>query len=162
MRLVFKLLTTTLLLPMASTVLAASHADLDRRLQLLKSDFVTLSQQAPVRSSQDRMLLGFTEKTSLSLQSITLSLNGQQLLKHDYEESENRSLREGGMQPLLDVKLPLGKSQMLVQYKGRTPDGQSFEQTSKFTISKSNTKKIIELTLSNKANSAPRLGIRAN
>jgi hypothetical protein len=143
---------------MTGVCFAGTHTDLDRRLQSLKSSFVQSAQQVPVRSNKDRILLGFTEKTTISLQSISLSLNGQKLLQHAYQENENISLREGGIQPLLDLKLPLGKSQILVSYTGKTPDGKAFEQTSKVSISKSNVRKIIELTLSNKANSAPRLG----
>lgn len=156
MRLGYKLLIMLLALP--SAAFAGTHADLDRRLQSLKSDFVGLAHQPVARSKQDRILLGFTEKTTINLESISISLNGKQVLEHDYQEEENLSLREGGLQPLLNLNLPQGKQQMLVRYKGQTPNGKVFEQSSKVSIAKSSARKIIELTLSNKSNSAPRLG----
>ncbi len=157
MRLGYKLFITLLILSVSGTVFAEAKADLDRQLQSLKSSFVQHSQHTPVKTTMDRILLGFTEKTTISLDKVSLSLNGRPLIQHRYQEDENRSLREGGLQPLHELKIPLGRHQLLVSYKGVTPSGKTFEQATKLSINKSNTRKVIELTFSNKANSAPRL-----
>lgn len=157
MRLGYKLLIILVTLLIEGVVFAGTHADLDRQLQSLKSNFVQLSQQSPVRSKSDRILLGFTEKTTINLDSISLSLNGQKLYQHSYQESENRSLREGGLQPLANLNIPQGRHQIVFRYKGQTPDGSIFDEVSKVSVSKSTARKVIELILSNKSNSAPRL-----
>lgn len=159
MRLAYKLLIVSVFLLVTSSGFAAKHSELDQRLESLKSDFIKFSRQspAPMHAAKDRILLGFTEKTSVSLSSVSISLNGKKLLQHNYIDTENQSLRAGGLQPLLELDLPQGRHKVLVRYMGNTPDGKTFDQVGSVSVSKSSSKKIIELTVSNKSNSTPSL-----
>ncbi len=157
-----------LLLPCFIVIAYAAHAtdpgqtDLDQRLRALKTDFVSLARQMDANTAQrgDQILLGVGEKSTIALQSVALQLAGQTIYSHQYLESENRSLAEGGLQTLVALQLPRGQHDFVLQYTGTTPDGENFRQAASFSVSKAASVKVIELTLKNRGNSEPSLSKR--
>lgn len=131
------------------------------QLQQVKSEFAQAAQQLRITpAAEDRLLLGYTEKTTISLERIELSLNGSRIHTHQYSIQDNAALKQGGLQTLTALKLPAGRHQLTLKYTGTTPDGTTFAEQEQFTVSKSGSAKTLQLTLKNKRNKTPSLAVR--
>lgn len=111
----------------------------NRELRLLEEEMLYPAEQQLV------MLLSVLKQPDLTLDQISIALDGVVLVQHRYSASENAALVKGGTHRPYMGRLKQGGYRLTVSLSGVTGGGSSFNQTVRQPVDKQSATRYIEL-----------------
>jgi len=93
------------------------------------------------------VLVSIASDNPVNPDSISLQLDGQLVIRHQYTGGEGAALQEGGVHRLYTGRLTDGEHRLEVSVTGRQVKGQAFQQQRSVTITKRPGRKYMELHL---------------
>lgn len=128
---------------------------LDEQVQDVKSDVLAIA--AELAGLEERLLypsgtqvslfVSLAEGESLSLDSVSLSIDGEPVARHVYSFKEVEALAKGGVQRIYTGNLRTGSHRVEVVFQGRRAGGADFETSEAFTLDKQAEPKLVGLTI---------------
>ncbi|MBN1379177.1 MAG: hypothetical protein JXA04_08055 [Gammaproteobacteria bacterium] len=149
-----------LLLLAASTAYAqngqsepAELQGIDDQVQTLKKEVIEINKELSLleekllfpSTTQIAVFLSLQSKRNFRLDSVELTVDGQQIAKYIYTFRELEALQKGGVQRLHTGNVTTGGHKLDILIRGQTDSGNPFEKTATTTIDKKVTPKFVEM-----------------
>ena len=134
---------------------ARDFRSLDREIQVLKKEVLELSRdlrllEEDVLYPDDQQLVVFVSPPAdavIRLNEVTITLGGQQLVRHVYSMQELTALQEGGVHRLYQGRLAAGSHYLDITLAGVKADGEAIVAETLAKITKRTAPKFLELQL---------------
>ncbi len=143
----------------AEEVSRAQVKGLDEQVQEIKSDVLAIA--AELNELEEKLLypshtqvavfVSLAEGEEFSVDSVGISLNGEEVIHHLYTFKELEALRRGGVQRIYTGNIRTGAHQLEATLIGRSAGGTDFRTTENFTIQKEAGPGIVEIILAQRA-----------
>ena len=129
--------------------------ELDSEIQAIKVEILAINRDILLleelslypHGQQLVVLVSVAHGNPINPARITLQLDGQTVIEHDYSGSESAALQEGGVHRLYTGRLSEGEHKVDVSLTGRQAKGKAFKQQRSITITKIPGRKTMELHL---------------
>ena len=162
MKTVFRIcaLAILLLLMLAATALPEDVSreqikGLDEQVQEIKSDVLSIA--AELNQLEEKLLypshtqvalfLAMGKGEQFRLDSVEVLLDGQAVAHHLYSFKELEALQKGGVQRIFTGNIKSGEHQLQISYQALTSNGNPFEQSATYQLSKDIGPALVEIVL---------------
>lgn len=139
----------------ACAALATEEGSLDHKIQLIKQQNLELNRDLLILEeellypdkSRLAVFLSLDPGPGFALGTVSLSIDGKEVVHHVYDPQQLDALRRGGFHRLYMGNLETGTHELVAAFSGKGPDGQDYHRATQLELEKASGARNLELRL---------------
>ena len=137
------------------SALAEGESGQEQKIQTIKRQVLELSRDLNVLEKEllfpleSRLTVYLSLETGgfLAMDTVTLTIDGNQETQHQYSHSQLDALRRGGAHRLYLGNVEPGEHQIAASFTGKDPEGRNYRRMTQFVLEKAGDAKSLELKI---------------